>query len=91
MPVDDIMKKSLKISFWEEGMKKLLLIVGIVAIVACVILFLLAVIFGFSYNNLYDGTPEHYEMLHSRMIVSFFSGIVLAVIGTACFIIRTKI
>lgn len=71
-------------------MKKLLLIIGILSIVVCVIALLLALLNMQGYNNLLDGTAEHYERLHNRMIVCFVSGAVFAVIGAACFVIRSK-
>ena len=71
-------------------MKKLLLIVGIVLIIACIIALLLAFINMQSYKSLRDGSPSHYDRLHQRMIVYFIIGIVLAVIGIACILLRFK-
>lgn len=72
-------------------MKKLLLIIGIVAIIFCVLFLLFALLNMHSYYNLFDGTAEHYSRLHQRMNISFIVGAVLAVIGIACIIIRSKI
>lgn len=72
-------------------MKKLLLIVGIVSVVACVIFLAFALLNLTVYNNLYDGAAELYDRLHQRMIVNFIIGILLAIIGAVCFIIRSKI
>ena len=72
-------------------MKKLLLIVGIVSIVFCVLFLLFAMLHLSGYFQVYDGTAELYRRIHHRMIVFFVIGIVLAVIGTACIIIRLKI
>ena len=72
-------------------MKKLLLIIGIVTIVACVLFVLFALLNMHAYYNLFDGTAEHYNWLHKRMIISFVIGIILAVTGAVCFIIRSKI
>jgi len=72
-------------------MKKILLIIAIAAIVACVLAVLFALLNMHAYYNLLDGTPEHYKWLHNRMIVSFVSGIILSIIGIACLIIRSKI
>ena len=71
-------------------MKKLLLVVGIVSIIACILFLLFAVLSLLGYYNVLDGSAELYNRLHQRMIISFLVGIVLAVIGTVCFIIRSK-
>ena len=71
-------------------MKKVLLIIGIVSIVACV----LALAFGglnlFGYHTVLDGSHELYQRLHQRAIVSFVAGAVFAAIGIGCLIIRAK-
>lgn len=72
-------------------MKKLLIIIGIVCIIGCVIFLLFALLNMHAYYNLLDGTAEHYNRLHQKMIISFAMGIVFAVIGTVCVIIRSKI
>ncbi len=72
-------------------MKKLLLVVGIVSIIACILFLLFAVLSLLGYYNVLDGSAELYNRLHQRMTTSFAVGIVLAVIGTVCFIIRSKI
>ena len=72
-------------------MKKLLLIVGIVSIVACILFLLYAALNLYGFNNLYDGTAEHYQRLHNKSVIFFVSGFVLAAIGAVCFIIRLKI
>ncbi len=72
-------------------MKQILLIVGIISIVLCVLSLLYASINWLGYYNLLDGSADLYARLHQRMIVFFIIGIVLAVIGIASLIIRTKI
>ena len=72
-------------------MKKLLLIVGIMSIIVCVLSLLFAALNLFGYYHVLDGTAELYIRLHRRMIIFFVIGIVFAVIGIVCFIIRTKI
>ena len=72
-------------------MKKLLLIIGIVIIIACALSLLFALLNMHAYHNLRDGSAEHYHRLHQRMIVNFIVGIVLAVIGTACIIFYLKL
>jgi len=72
-------------------MKKLLLIVGIISLIACALSLLFSAIYWFGYYHVLDGTAELYIRLHSRMIIFFVIGIVLAVIGTASLIIRPKI
>ena len=71
-------------------MKKLLLIVGVVSLIACVLALLLAALSWFGYYHLLDGSAEQYISLHRRMIAGFISGIVFAVIGIVCLILRSK-
>ena len=72
-------------------MKKLLLIVGIVIIVACVICLLYGALNMFAYRGVLDGSAELYIKLHRRMNVSFIGGGVLAVLGVLCFMIRSRL
>ena len=72
-------------------MKKLLLIAGVVIIIAGVIALLFSALQRFGYYHLLDGEADLYIRLHWRMIISFVIGIVLAVIGIVCLIIRSKI
>ena len=72
-------------------MKKALLIVGIVIIVACVISLLIAAWNLFAFYHVLDGSPALYDRLHQRSILCFIFGIVFAVIGTACMIVRYKL
>ncbi len=72
-------------------MKKLLLIVGIVSLIACVLSLLFAALNLFGYYHVLDGSPDLFVRLHRRMILFFVIGIVLAVVGIMCFIIRSKI
>ncbi len=71
------------------GMKKLL-IVGIVCLALGVLSLLIAVFSRFSYYHVMDGSSELYTALHRRMIVFGVIGLVLAVIGAVCLIIRSK-
>lgn len=72
-------------------MKRLLLIIGIISIIACVLFLLFAFLNMFGYYNVVDGTAGLYKKMHQRMIISFTVGAVLAVIGTVCIIIQSKI
>ena len=72
-------------------MKKILLIVGIILIFACVLALLFAALKWYGYRHLVDGTADHYTRLHRKMISYFVTGIVLAAAGTACIILRAKI
>jgi len=69
-------------------LKKLLLIIGILIIIAGVIALLFSALQGYGYYHLLDGDPEMYLGPHRRMILFFVIGIVLVVIGAACMIIR---
>ena len=71
-------------------MKKALLIIGIVIVVACVLALVLGLFFRFSYYHVMDGSQTLYDRLHRRMIISFVAVIVLAVIAAVCFIARAK-
>ena len=72
-------------------MKKVLLIIGILLIIACVLLLVFALLYRHSYYNLFDGTPEHYKHLHQKMVTFFTAGGISALIGAVCVIIHTKI
>ncbi len=71
-------------------MKKTLLIVGIICIIVCVISLLLAALSWTGYYHLMDGSADQYTRLHRRMIVFSVVGIILAVIGAACLVIRFR-
>ena len=72
-------------------MKKLLLIIGIVIIIAGVIALLFSALQQYGYYHLLDGDADMYIRLHRRMIISFVIGIVFAAMGAACLFIRTKL
>ena len=72
-------------------MRKVLLIAAIIVFVACVIAFIAAIFFNYMYMHVLDGSTELYARLHSRAIISLIAGIVLAVIGTVLFIVRSKV
>ena len=72
-------------------MKKLLLIIGVVIVIAGVIALLFSALQRYGYYYLLDGEADMYIRLHGRMIISFVIGIVLVVMGAACLIIRTKL
>ena len=71
-------------------MKKLLLVIGIVIVVAGIIALLFSAIQLYGYYHLLDGEADMYIGLHRRTIIYFVLGIVFAVIGAVCLIIRTK-
>ena len=73
-----------------ESMKKMLLIAGITLIIASVLSLLYAALNLFGYYHVLDGSADLYSSLHRRMITFCLIGIVLAVLGTVCFIIRLK-
>lgn len=72
-------------------MKKILLVVGIICLIACVLAFVFFAFSCFGYYHVLDGSAELFARLHRRMIVSFVIGIVFAVLGIAGLVIRTKI
>ena len=72
-------------------MKKLLLIIGVVVIIAGVIALLFSALQRYGYYHLLDGDADLYIRLHRGMIVSFVIGIVLVAMGAVCLIVRTKL
>ena len=72
-------------------MKKLLLIIGIMIIIAGVIALLFSALQRFGYYHLLDGNADLYIRLRWRMIISLVIGIVLVAIGAVCLFIRTKL
>ena len=72
-------------------MNKFLLLSGIVIIIVCVLSLLFAALNLYGYYNVVDGSPSLYKNMHRRMIIFLILGIVLAIVGTICFIIRSKI
>lgn len=71
-------------------MKRALLIIGIVIVVACVISLIMALFFRYNYYHVLDGTTTLYARLYRRMIMSFITAGVFAVIAVVCFIARAK-
>ncbi len=72
------------------GMKHLLLTVGIISLIVCVLLFADSALSRNGYYHLMDGSADLYSSLHRRMIISLVLGIVLAVIGALCMLLRFK-
>ncbi|MBQ7523765.1 MAG: hypothetical protein IJT07_04530 [Oscillospiraceae bacterium] len=72
-------------------MKKVLLIVGITAFVVCGVLLLLAAFNLLSFRTVMDGSADLYQKLQSRATRNLILGIVFAVIGAVCIILRAKI
>ena len=68
----------------------MLLIAGVTLIIACVLSLLYAALNLYVYYHALDGSAELYSRLHQRTIVFGLIGIVLAVLGAVCFIIRLK-
>lgn len=71
-------------------MKKLLLILGFLSMIAGVLSFLFAAFNLFSYHHVMDGTAELFMRLQQRMNISFAVGIIFAVIGIVCLILQAK-
>lgn len=74
-----------------ESMKKALLIIGIVIIVACVISLALALLFRYSYFHVLDGSAELYARLNRRMVIAFVTSVVFAAAAVICFIARARL
>ena len=71
-------------------MKKRLLIIGIVIIIAGVLSLLFAGLNLFGYYHVLDGTAELYGALHQRAVVFGVAGIALSVIGAVCVWLRKR-
>ena len=71
-------------------MKKWLLVIGIILIVASVVSLLFAALQLFGYYHVLDGSAALYARLHQRAIVSFIVGGVLACGAVACLILRAR-
>ena len=71
-------------------MKKLLLIIGIIGIIAGGLSLLIAAWSGYAYYHVLDGSSELYRTLHLRMIRFMIIGGCLLVFGTVCLVIRLK-
>ena len=71
-------------------MKKVLFIAGIIFIIAGVLSLLYAALNLFGYYHVLDGSAELYSRMYRRMITFGLSGIVLAIFGAVCFIVRLK-
>ena len=69
-------------------MKNHLLIIGIVVIAVGVIALLFSALQRYGYCHLLDGDADLYIGLHRRMIIFLAVGIILAMIGVSCIIIR---
>ena len=72
-------------------MKRTLWIVGIIIIVACVILLLLAAWNLYAYHHVLDGSPALYDRLHQRAIFCLILGMVFAAVAAVCMIVRTRL
>ena len=71
-------------------MKKILLVVGILLIVAGVLSLAFAAINWFGYYHVLDGSHDLYERLNRRRIIFGIAGLVLTAIGIVCLIIRGR-
>ena len=72
-------------------MKVFLLIIGIVCIVACVLSLLYSAFNQYAHRHVLDGSSELYSRLQRRSTIFLISGIVLALLGAACLIIRGRL
>lgn len=72
-------------------MKKTLLIIGIILIVAGVLAILLGLLFKFVSMNTLDGSFSLYAKQRRMMIVHLIGGVVIVICGIASLIIRRKV
>ena len=71
-------------------MKKLLFITGIVSLSAGLVSLAISALSRVGYYHLMDGSADLYSSLYQRMIGCFAAGIILAVAGMICMVIRFK-
>lgn len=71
-------------------MKKALLIIGIVILVACVLALVVALFCRYMFFNVLDGSQALYERLHRNMTGFFIASGILAAAGVTCLIVRLK-
>ncbi|MCR5683963.1 MAG: hypothetical protein K6G81_00885 [Lachnospiraceae bacterium] len=69
-------------------MKRSLLILGIIAIIAGVLSLLIAALYWYSYYHVLDGSSTLYSRLSMRKIVFLIAGICLVAAGIICLLIR---
>ena len=72
-------------------MKKVIFVIGIVIIVACVLALLYAGLNYYGYYHVLDGSTQLYQRLHHRAVLSALIAAVLGIIGIACIIIRSRL
>ncbi len=72
-------------------MEKLLLIVGIIGLSMSAFSLLFSAFNWYGHRHVLDGSAELYIRLRQRMRAFLVIGLVLAVFGVACLIIRTKV
>jgi len=69
-------------------MKKVILILGIVLIVAAAVCFGLSLFFHFLGGSVMDGSNEFYHNAYRRYLISRNCGIGLGIAGVICIVIR---
>ena len=72
-------------------MKNLLLAVGILLLVACLLFLVFAAFCQYGRYHVLDGSPVLYKRLERRALISCAVGVVLALGGIACIVIRSRI
>ena len=72
-------------------MKKLLLIIGIIVLAACVLALVFALWNWYAFHHVLDGSAALYDRLHRQMNASFVACGVLAAIGALCVMVRFKL
>ena len=72
-------------------MKKTLLVIGIIAIVLAFLSLAYSGLNLFLYYKTLDGSSGLYSRFHNGSIVFLIIGIILAVTGVACLIVRKKV
>ena len=74
----------------KESMRTMLLYAGIALTIAGVLSLSFALLNMFGYYHVLDGPAGLYSRLHRRMIIFQMAGLVLAVAGAVCLIIRSR-
>ena len=72
-------------------MKKAILIIGVIVIVACIFSLVYALFNMYGYRHVLDGSPALYDRLHRRTIIYFALGAFLALVGTLFIVLRRRL
>ncbi len=68
----------------DETMKKLLILIGVIVMIAGLLALFTAAWHRYCFYNVLDGSAALYDRLHRRMNIAFTAGMILEVTGAVC-------